>query len=726
MKSGIVFVLVGLLALWAAPTFSEMGPVELQASVIPDAARPDDGAADQPAGPRRDPFGNDWIFYDDGNFEVYYTATNLYVRVMFQPNTEFQLQGVRVMPINLYDVDDPFNVYVYRQDQANNLTERVYAGRLDRVPVWDRNDFEANWVDFEFAENQYVHFDQNENFSVVCGVYPGGNLNNEGTGYCPPADGASALQRGYLVQVANLNAAVPTPHRNWARLQNDLLLRANGDYLANFIDVGVLDVFNGEPGEAQSGHYQLLPETEVSLKARLAVNGNDVDAMLLTFIVQDVEGNQVWSYDQLVEELPGGDTVVVVCDSVWITDALGRYLVWATAQVQDDSNGDNDQAGLELTVFDPVNDADTWISFCDGEMESDINGEGYAAVFGHPGGDQLLWVTAARFQVLPADAQEYELPVMIRVLNLSDMTDTRGAEDTLWTDGSDAAQWVELALDPADYVTIEDGQAALVTVLMPDGIRIKIDSSLPTSGTNQMMPSSMRSYFGGSYFEANSGDYAIETKFALSDEAPPGPRLIIDPDTLDFGDVTVGEDHVIEARFISIGADTVRVTNLAIAPAIRNLVRVSETRFNVASLDTFSVQVTLHANDTMAIASRIAVSSNWLDHRLYYWPVLAHVLPLSVSEHVRPGLPSSCSLEQNYPNPFNPTTNIGFALARSSDVTFSVYDLTGGLVRDAFQGRLGAGYHSFKLDAADLPAGVYLYRLTAGEFSSAKKMILMK
>ena len=83
-------------------------------------------------------------------------------------------------------------------------------------------------------------------------------------------------------------------------------------------------------------------------------------------------------------------------------------------------------------------------------------------------------------------------------------------------------------------------------------------------------------------------------------------------------------------------------------------------------------------------------------------------------------------LHQNYPNPFNPSTQISFDLPENSFVTLKVYNLIGQEIKALVNSSLEAGRHTVYFDASDLPSGIYLYRLTANEFVSEKKMVLIK
>jgi hypothetical protein len=55
-----------------------------------------------------------------------------------------------------------------------------------------------------------------------------------------------------------------------------------------------------------------------------------------------------------------------------------------------------------------------------------------------------------------------------------------------------------------------------------------------------------------------------------------------------------------------------------------------------------------------------------------------------------------------------------------------IYDLLGREIRTLINEELEAGYHEINMDAFNLPSGIYLYRLQSGDFTQAKKMILMK
>ncbi len=84
------------------------------------------------------------------------------------------------------------------------------------------------------------------------------------------------------------------------------------------------------------------------------------------------------------------------------------------------------------------------------------------------------------------------------------------------------------------------------------------------------------------------------------------------------------------------------------------------------------------------------------------------------------------SLSQNYPNPFNPSTEIIYTLAKSGNITLKVYNLLGSEVATLVNGFMESGKHSAKFNAKDFTSGVYFYTIKADNFTSTRKMMLMK
>lgn len=84
------------------------------------------------------------------------------------------------------------------------------------------------------------------------------------------------------------------------------------------------------------------------------------------------------------------------------------------------------------------------------------------------------------------------------------------------------------------------------------------------------------------------------------------------------------------------------------------------------------------------------------------------------------------SLSQNFPNPFNPSTTISYFLAKREFVKITIYDLLGKQVKVLNEGNRPQGYNRAVFAANGLASGVYIYKIEAGDFSDAKKMVLIK
>ncbi len=89
-------------------------------------------------------------------------------------------------------------------------------------------------------------------------------------------------------------------------------------------------------------------------------------------------------------------------------------------------------------------------------------------------------------------------------------------------------------------------------------------------------------------------------------------------------------------------------------------------------------------------------------------------------------LPGGYALDQNFPNPFNPTTSISYTVQSAGHVTLEVFDLLGRSVEVLVDGVVAEGQHTYQFEAGNLPSGMYLYRLTAGNETITRKMMLLK
>lgn len=133
-------------------------------------------------------------------------------------------------------------------------------------------------------------------------------------------------------------------------------------------------------------------------------------------------------------------------------------------------------------------------------------------------------------------------------------------------------------------------------------------------------------------------------------------------------------------------------------------------------------------------------SQNTADGADPIWVASDRLIPFTAKESVAPLLkqdeegttaPAGFALYGNYPNPFNSQTTIRFSLAESRNVDLSIYDLNGRLIKTVASGAYGPGENTVVWDGMSTsgeaaPSGVYFYRLVAGDWSKAERMVMVK
>jgi hypothetical protein len=88
--------------------------------------------------------------------------------------------------------------------------------------------------------------------------------------------------------------------------------------------------------------------------------------------------------------------------------------------------------------------------------------------------------------------------------------------------------------------------------------------------------------------------------------------------------------------------------------------------------------------------------------------------------------PEEFKLSQNYPNPFNPSTTIKYAVPTNEFVNLTVYNVLGKVISILVNEQKPAGNYEILFKASELPSGIYFYKLATSDFTSTKKMILLK
>ena len=144
---------------------------------------------------------------------------------------------------------------------------------------------------------------------------------------------------------------------------------------------------------------------------------------------------------------------------------------------------------------------------------------------------------------------------------------------------------------------------------------------------------------------------------------------------------------------------------------------------------------------TDSVGAGLSSSANFLDGTVGQMIIdkssdssfaLSHGFWYQISKDIMTGIeedeltPETFELKQNYPNPFNPSTTIVFNLPKASDVRLVIFNVLGQEVGTLVDDKLAAGKYDIKFEASNLAAGLYFYRIKAGDFVETKKMLLVK
>jgi len=193
------------------------------------------------------------------------------------------------------------------------------------------------------------------------------------------------------------------------------------------------------------------------------------------------------------------------------------------------------------------------------------------------------------------------------------------------------------------------------------------------------------------------------------------------PLSLDFGAVRVGESKT----------DTIDITNNGTTTLVISSVTTG-TQYFVAGRTSFTIPAS--SSDTLTVVFTPGAVQSYLDTLRINSnaPGSPTLVPLTgngspaVSVGQGEGIPTTFALRQNHPNPFNPSTRISYDLPEASYVSLKVYNTLGQEAAALVNGMQTAGSYSVDFSASALSSGVYFYRLSAGEFVSMKKMLLLK
>ncbi len=141
-----------------------------------------------------------------------------------------------------------------------------------------------------------------------------------------------------------------------------------------------------------------------------------------------------------------------------------------------------------------------------------------------------------------------------------------------------------------------------------------------------------------------------------------------------------------------------------------------------------TLQITFTTEDTMSVidTAYVVIRNNDSTMMVNLPIILNGNSSTTPIEGNKSSLPKMFTLSQNYPNPFNPSTIIEYSIPSNQFVTIKIYDILGRLVKTLVSEEKPAGNYRVKFNSSNFSNGVYFYKLTAGNFTSVRKMILLK
>ena len=162
----------------------------------------------------------------------------------------------------------------------------------------------------------------------------------------------------------------------------------------------------------------------------------------------------------------------------------------------------------------------------------------------------------------------------------------------------------------------------------------------------------------------------------------------------------------------------------------------------LASMNLYRVFITIHgdtANANQPLTFKVYDTDNDIEYVPNYIPisvapdtVVAKVeAPYVINVQTSTGVNAlnytdGFSLLQNVPNPFSRTTNIEYTIPVAQQVTLTLYDESGRLIRELVNGMQAAGNHSVSFEQDNLQSGVYFYQMKAGEFVKTRRMMILQ
>lgn len=287
----------------------------------------------------------------------------------------------------------------------------------------------------------------------------------------------------------------------------------------------------------------------------------------------------------------------------------------------------------------------------------------------------------------------------------------------------------EIARDPNGNIFVTDRFQGLVAVFSPDGEFIGNINLSDFDLSSLSLPSGLAVDNQGFVYISTTENRRIEIIYVNISGAPSQALTALqaypaDDDTLDVDNVRLVSYIEDDSGFLTISGFDFQLF--------------SDNDLELPLTEMINLAPSEEPNDSLgaSVFAEWVVETDLEKNSAYNWRVRARNGE-TVGEWTQmkkfyvQSLPKSFSLSQNYPNPFNPSTYISFEIPKETDASITIFNSLGQVVRTIYRQGLPAGRHEIIWNGRDddgnvLASGIYFYRLTAGDFSKTRKMVMIK
>jgi len=640
----------------------------------------------------------DSLFYDDGTPAILNTGTNYWCRVRFTPLVDFN-----IISVYHYVIDGgnaPCSLFVFNSQPAPGGEDGL-AVKAAPLPT-------NGWFDVNF--NDTVTVLANQDFWIVFGPVPGGGQNDGN--WNSIADGGSTSQRSQLSTQGKFGT--------YTTFQYDWMLRIGGTFANTFVDLQANDIVNSVDGGDPA--FNMMAGSELTFTQDVTNIGTGAaGAYVYEFQITNEDGDVVFNDDYIGDGLADGASDVIDISNSFTPTEEGEYLARGIFLSDEDGSAENDTSFLRFFV----GGNDRWYRYDDDEdPDSYLNfsvGSGWGTTF--IPAEYPAELTQIRINVNGAATGAIKVWV-------HPVGEIAAPPEEVTINANLVAGWNTVNVNPG--ITIFENQALTIGYLFATGAPLGFDLTPPNAaGIAAMGPIAVQlNNNGADITEDDSGNMSIQAYFAVSTATPPFPVIDTDRDTLNFGTVAPAWPAVTLNLVVSNlgGVDPLNVTGITVTPNnTAPAYHISPTSFTVQHGQSQTVAVSFDPPVQRSWNGILTIASN-AENNPNFTVLLRGIADTNatVAREINLPLPNAYALGQNYPNPFNPETEIQFSLPAASHVRLTVVNMLGQEVAVLADEQMTAGTYTASFNGANLPSGLYFYRMDAGDFTSVRKMMLLK